>query len=91
MAPFQKFVIARAHLPYGDVRRLTRHVQTWQRLDAQARENYRPRLRSWRLTAAFVVITTAIERPVYMIFGPILAAALYLTALFFFIQGFLKG
>jgi len=91
MAPFQKFVIARAHLPYGSVRRLIRYVQTWERLDAQGRENYRPRLRGWRQITAFVVITTAIERPVYMIFGPILAAGLYLTALAFFIQGFLKG
>jgi len=91
MAPFQKFVIARTHLPYRAVRRLARSVRTWEGLDAQGRENYRPRLRGWRLITAFVVITTAIERPVYMIFGPILAACLYLMVLVFFIQGFLKG
>lgn len=43
------------------------------------------------MNIAYVVITTAIERPVYMIFGPILAAVLYLAIFAFMIVGFLKG
>lgn len=48
-------------------------------------------MRGWRMNIAYVVITTAIERPVYMIFGPILAAVLYLAIFAFMIVGFLKG
>ncbi len=91
MAPFEKFVIARTGLSYRQTRAVMRHVRRWRLLSDEARENYKPRLRGWRTNLAFVLITTAIQNPVYMILGPILAVLLYLMTFAIMIHGFLKG
>lgn len=91
MAPFEKFVFARAGLGYGQIRRVARYVRVWRSLAGGAKEAYRPRMRGWRMNLAFVMVTTAADRPAYMLLGPIVACVLYIAGLAFLIHGFLKG
>ena len=91
MAPFQKFALSRLNLSFAQRRRILREVRRWEATDKATRETFRARLRGWRSQLVFVVITNALERPAFMIAGPLMAALLYAVGMGFVVFNLFKG